>query len=416
MLSDSKELKKHVNVVHSYGHFTLVQRKLVNALLYNAYYELEKKSTFSMSTKELCELIGYHSRDLIGLKRSLRGLLSTVIEWNIIDANTRDNDKWTATTMLSHAEISKGLCKYSYSEVMRELLYKPDIYADIDMHVIKNFKSNYGLALYENCIRFKRLNQTCWFQFGTFRRLMGVDEKKYKVFKDFKKRVIDVAVTEVNKYAPIDVFPEINKAKEEIRFLISKTDSSSKNLIDLSEKSEAFTVMTGSFGVTKKIAKELLDKYGEEYIKEKVEIVMQSPSFKAGTIKHLAGYLIDALENDYQLPISSHVLVRKKEKEKEQAKKEEKNRNSEIERKYTKYVNGLYIKFEKSLDEKTVRAYQAECIETLKGNAIFMKRYKDSGFEHPMIKAEYRKILREKMPQELGFIMSKEEFEELLCT
>ena len=57
------ELKKHVNAIHCSNNLSLMQRKLFNALLFNAYPELPHRSQFQITSKELCRLIGFNSND-----------------------------------------------------------------------------------------------------------------------------------------------------------------------------------------------------------------------------------------------------------------------------------------------------------------------------------------------------------------
>ena len=61
--SQSFELKKHVGTIHSSSHLTLVQRKIANALLFNAYDRLLERDEFQIHITELCQLIGYDSKD-----------------------------------------------------------------------------------------------------------------------------------------------------------------------------------------------------------------------------------------------------------------------------------------------------------------------------------------------------------------
>ena len=69
------ELKKHINLIHCSNNLTLVQRKLFNALLFNAYPDLGLKREFCIKTKNLCEIIGYKSNDYKGIKKSLLELM-----------------------------------------------------------------------------------------------------------------------------------------------------------------------------------------------------------------------------------------------------------------------------------------------------------------------------------------------------
>jgi plasmid replication initiation protein len=198
--SNQIEIKKHINAIHCTNNISLVQRKVFNALLYNAYHDLPKKSQFEIPVKLLSELIGYDSNDRKKLKNSLMGLITTAIEWNVLDSKNTDYSKWTASSIISSAKIENGICTYEFSSMMRELLYHPDVYGRIDMLVMSRFKSGYGLALYENCIRFQGLSNTGWMTLEVFRKLMGLAEGSYPVYCDFKKRVLDIALKEVNQF------------------------------------------------------------------------------------------------------------------------------------------------------------------------------------------------------------------------
>ncbi len=88
MASDTKRsraqevrLKKHAQVVLMHGKLLLVQHKLYNALLLQAYHFLSKQDQHTIPIAELCKAVGYSSRNRVALKKALRGLVSTVVEW-----------------------------------------------------------------------------------------------------------------------------------------------------------------------------------------------------------------------------------------------------------------------------------------------------------------------------------------------
>ncbi|MBB96961.1 MAG: replication protein RepB, partial [Rhodobacteraceae bacterium] len=73
-------VKKHVAAIHVSGKLTLLQRKLSNVLLVNAYDTLTSQSRHQIDARTLCLMIGYNSNDMDTLKDSLRGLAETVAE------------------------------------------------------------------------------------------------------------------------------------------------------------------------------------------------------------------------------------------------------------------------------------------------------------------------------------------------
>ncbi|KHA54262.1 Initiator RepB protein [Sulfitobacter geojensis] len=67
-------VKKHVAAIHVSGKLTLLQRKLSNVLLLNAYDTLTTGQAHMIDARTLCLMIGYNSNDMDTLKASLRGL------------------------------------------------------------------------------------------------------------------------------------------------------------------------------------------------------------------------------------------------------------------------------------------------------------------------------------------------------
>src|SRR5580692_10819774 len=181
-----KELKKHAATIHCSNTLSLLQRKVSNALLYHAYKELMLKEEHEITVKQLCRLIGYQGNNHAAIKEALKGLLSTVIEWNLINDKTGQED-WTASSILASVSLQGPLCYYAYSPRMKQLLHSPSMFGRIDLFIQSQFRSSYGLALYENCIRYRGLPYTKWIEMKTFRKLMGVPVDKYPIFRDFKK-------------------------------------------------------------------------------------------------------------------------------------------------------------------------------------------------------------------------------------
>jgi plasmid replication initiation protein len=309
------ELKKHVAVIHSSNKLTLLQRKIANALLFNAYGELQEKEEHVIHIATLCELIGYDSHDHKSIKQALVNLLSTVLEWNLVDGERLDSEGvWNASSIIADASIDRAICTYSYSNKMRKLLHRPNMYGRLDMLVQARFQSGYGLALYENCNRFQDIGQTPWFNMEKFRKLMGVKEGKYKIFRDFKTRVLDKAVEEVNKYSALVIYPQLRKQNRQvtaIQFLIKKSSTillNDSNAAIPLEDEQLTDMLKSQFNFSTKQAAETIVQYDEKYIREKINLIQASPSFKNGKVKNLARYLLAALQDDYQ-PTKSSISI-----------------------------------------------------------------------------------------------------------
>lgn len=412
------ELKKHVNAIHCSNNLTLVQRKLFNALLFNAYPNLPHKQIFEIKGKDLYKLIGYNSKDTGKLKDALLGLITIAIEWNVIDCSNGREKKWKASSILASAELSNGICSYEYSQVMRDFLYQPEIYGKINIELVSQFKSGYGLALYENCIRYKGLTQTPWFPIDVFRKLMGVYDDKYQAFKDFKKRVLDVGVNEVNSISPIKVFPEIERVNQKvikIRFMLAKTmDHASMILAENIIDDELNRILMDTFGFSDCMIDEVLSKYEQSYIREKIDVIIQSENFIGGKIRGLAGYLTEALKKDYKPSRSSKILINERRKIKEQKEKEEKQKETDASEKYKAYITKKINGYLTSLTSEQYQELMNEFDVHMKcQNSTVLNFYRKYSLDHPAVKGTLNKYIKESKKEHLGSLVSIEEFLEL---
>ena len=300
----NRPLKKHVAAIHTDGHLSLLQRKLSNVLLLNAYDALLTQTEHEIDEKTLCVMLGYDSNDRKPLKESLKALASVHAEWNILGDN-QEEVEWGVSSLLSHAILSRGRCRYGYSPALAEKLYNPDIYASINMAIQRKFRSKHALALYENCYRFKTVRSTGWWNLKTFRRLMGVDDSEYyHQFKHLNAKVIKPTVKEINAVSDIEITPEFKRSGRsitEIRFLIGANPQLPLLDIDDGSAVKGTTVYQRliATGIAHKLAEGWITQHGEEYCAAKLDLVDAQKA--SGTqITSIAGYLSAAIKQDYQ--------------------------------------------------------------------------------------------------------------------
>lgn len=68
-----------------------------------------------------------------------------------------------------------------------------------------NLNSVYSVRLYELLIQWKTAGKTPVFELSLFRGQMGLKDGEYKAMNDFKKRVLDLAVNEINEKTDLTV-------------------------------------------------------------------------------------------------------------------------------------------------------------------------------------------------------------------
>jgi hypothetical protein len=84
----------------------------VNALLYNAYDQLLTAQNHGISASVLCEMIGFDSKNIGYLKGALKGLMETVVEFDVLEENGERSRE--AMVLLPYAKIKGGTCTYRY--------------------------------------------------------------------------------------------------------------------------------------------------------------------------------------------------------------------------------------------------------------------------------------------------------------
>ncbi|WP_124084782.1 replication initiation protein [Pseudogemmobacter humi] len=272
-------VKKPVAAIHVSGKLTLLQRKLSNVLLLNAYDTLTSQPRHQIDARTLCLMIGYNSNDMETLKASLRGLAEAVAEWDMPDAGGQK--EWGVSALLAYARLKGGVCEYAYSPALAEKLHDPRVFALINLNIQRRFTSGHALALYENCYRFVRRGSTGWWTPDLFRRLMGVaDSPYYDEFKHLNARIIKPAVAGVNKTSNIVVTPELRKMGRvvtEIRFRIAENPQLSILDPDDGEghrNTEVYARLR-ALGVSDRLARQWIAEHGEPHLRHKLDYVAE---------------------------------------------------------------------------------------------------------------------------------------------
>lgn len=316
-----QNLKKHIAAIHISNRLTLTQRKASNVLLYNAYESLLTARVHRIRVKDLAEAIGFNTHNLDPLKEALKTLARTVLEWNILDESGAQ-EEWGATTLLAQAVIKGGYCIYAYSPDLCEKLYRPEIYALLNLSIQRKFSSGYALALYENCLRYRRVGTTGWISLDNLKRLLGIGESDayYQDFRKFNDKIIKPSIRQVNETS--DLFLDIEYQRNTrritaVRFLVrdnpqmllfAQRQTAAAALAEAAEPPaaegngaghpESLRMKLLSFGLSAPQARTALTSYDVAYLEDNIAVVERD--LAAGKVLNLPAYLLAALREDYR--------------------------------------------------------------------------------------------------------------------
>ena len=337
-LAKINEVVKASPAIQIQSKISLLQRRAWNVLLANAYNELPNHEIHRVSMVELAAKLGFDSKNENYLKEVLRELRFCEVEWNLLN---KDNKQvWGVAGLLASVEIENGICTYAFAPHLRLKLYNPRVYAKLNLRLQNRFTSRYALVLWELCFDYfdtdRNQGETPFISLETFRELLGIESDEYPAFSIFNRAVIKPAINEINKETDYLVEVEqkrVGRKVAELKFRITRVKQISlqESLFPDIENLPPVAVELVQAEIDRRMAQQIADAEWDfvnpqklsppgtypdflAYIAEKIEM-----SLSAAGVKNRAGYIIEAIRENYQDP----ELQKQREARAEKAKEKE---------------------------------------------------------------------------------------------
>ena len=337
-LARINELIKASPAIQIQSNISLLQRRAWNVLLANAYNELPNKEIHSISVGELAAKLGFkdkHSNQHY-LKAALRALRSCEVEWNML---AKDKEEWGRCGFVSRgayrgrhlllsvpAHIAPETLQSSYLHQAEPTSPKTGSRADMP--------SFYGKSVSTILIRIGDQGETTFISLETFRELLGIESDEYPAFSIFNRAVIKPAINEINKETDYHIEVEQKRLKRrvsELKFRITKVKQIpiQESLFPDIENLPPVAIELVQAAIDRNIALKIADQewgfvnpeklpppgaYSDflAFVAEKIEI-----SLHATDIKNRAGFIIEAIRENYQDPEVQKVRELRAEKTKQ---------------------------------------------------------------------------------------------------
>ncbi len=320
-LAEINEVIKASPAIQIQSKITHLQRRAWNVLLANAYKELPNTDIYSVSIVDLARKLGYVSNDIEHLKETLEALVDCTVEWNILGKDNKQ--EWGVASLLASAKIKDGICTYGFAPHLRLQLHNPRIYTRLNLRLQNRFTSRYALILWEICFDYfdadRDQGETPFIPLETFKSLMGLVETDYPVYKVLNQSVIKPAIKEINALTDYHVEVEQKRLRRriaELKFRIIKVKQLpvQESLFPDIENLPPVAIELLQAEIDRKVAlkiatqdwdfvnPEKVPKPGTypdflSYISEKIEM-----SVDAVGVKNRAGYIVEAIRENYEDP------------------------------------------------------------------------------------------------------------------
>ncbi len=238
-------LIKHSAAVHISNEITVIDRKIYNVLLRNAFNQ-KKDGVYTISILEIIKDLGHEKyKNYEFIEAAVQKLAETFITFNILKKDKKK--KWLGTiAMLSQAVAEGGgNIKYSFPPFLESSFFSPNIYASLNLEYQKNLHSKHSLAIWEFCteqLDSAKLEKvtTRAIDLPTLRSLLGANDAYYNEFKFLNSKVIKPAIKEVNKVADINIEVSLVKDRRTVTGIIFTIERKSKNInIDIDPEGQS---------------------------------------------------------------------------------------------------------------------------------------------------------------------------------
>lgn len=240
-------LLKHNALVSLSGDLSVTQYKAYNVLLFAAKKVLsninDSQNVFSLKISTLCEFAGIELNDNYSyVKKALEDVSRVKIETDVLKRTRDDAIEWGFMYLLASANIKRGTINYSFPGEILDALKQPKFYAQIDLDQIKLLEGKASFVLYENLVSYKNMYGMT-LKTSELRKLLSM-EKKYEKTADFKRKIIEPAIAEINKKTDLQVTVEyiiIERRLEAVKFVVENID----NVVSMRRKNEKlFSIRT----------------------------------------------------------------------------------------------------------------------------------------------------------------------------
>jgi hypothetical protein len=380
---------------------TALGRKAYNVMLSIAQTQGVEKESYRAPLAEIVSGIDYGSNDLELIKKHLRAMASTIVEWN--SPTTGEGTQWTVCPLISHATIVKernqNFLEWGYAQPLRSELLSPAVFSKLSIGMLSQMHTHAGIVLYEICTRYKNVGRTARQNWRWWLPVLTGQPNSERLAKTeyrfFKRDTIKPAIAEVCFITDIEIeLVEYKDGKSiaDVQFYVrhkAQTPLPLKNPpkpVDLSIIKKAYDL-----GINEDRAEELIAKHGEEDMKQGL-IELQSrmasafPSPVRDPFRYLKATLAGVQQKLVEIPVDPVESAQTVEFESSKKKVEVKAawRDEWLRRQKERVVALL-----QELSQEGVKELELDLareLEFKQSHPSVIKRLQSNGWFHPMVR------------------------------
>ena len=187
---------------------TVQEQRMVLYAISKIKPEDEPNTEYVISLNDFYKVIGWKNRSYTELKNNLKKLADK--SWWVETLSEKGHKKETLIRWFSYIEIDYGSSDISlkFHEKMApyifQLVQSGAFYTTYNLEYVLPMKSQYSPRLYEILKSYEYNNNEWYFDTDKLKKLL--DCENYERFPDFRRKVLEPAVEEINLYTDLKIF------------------------------------------------------------------------------------------------------------------------------------------------------------------------------------------------------------------
>lgn len=226
----SEIVVKDNDLIEASYRLTLTEQRLVLCGIVDARENqrgLDGKTFATVSARRFVEM--FPDANIDSIYRMLKDACDSLMRRQVtalgIDEETGDPciDKVQWVTRARYVEKS-GLIRLRFTDEMVPFITRLEShFTAYRLELVANLTSAHAIRLYELLVQYREIGER-EFEIEELKRILGLEKTEYPAIKDFKLRVIDVAVTQINKHTDIRISYENIKEGRSVTGLLFTID------------------------------------------------------------------------------------------------------------------------------------------------------------------------------------------------
>jgi plasmid replication initiation protein len=307
---------KKNNVFIDVGELSLLGRRSLNVMDFLASSAPPEVTDFDCDLALFRFLLNYDSRNYKHMREALRETQKSTVLVEVEHASSRSGSElkdFVSISLVNMVAVTGGRVYFQFHPAIRRLQKDQRGYTFLSLRTTSAFSSQYAHALYERLrsVAFKG-SPTEWLSVDEARRWAGASGDKYAdEFKAFKRRVLEIAKTQINELSDLHVEYETrsspgSKRVTHIRFLFREQEGKGMQSFHESEaRKELYNTLRGEFGLGTREIEEIARR-PQDFTQDRIEaaVAFVRHRIKSGGKKvHAPGkLLLKALHEGWTIP------------------------------------------------------------------------------------------------------------------